>query len=61
MVSLASLRSQLDHDQSNQGGDKSAGTHKRQGLDYGGHRHMVRPSSRRQLPQKPLKIDLLKT
>jgi hypothetical protein len=43
---LASLRSQLDYDQGDQSGDKAAGSHKRQELDYGGHRHTVRPSSR---------------
>jgi hypothetical protein len=46
VVPPASLRSQLDHDQGDQGGGKAAGCHKRQELDYGGHRHTVRPSSR---------------
>jgi hypothetical protein len=55
----ASLRSQLDHDQGDQGDGKAAGCHKRQDLDYGGHRHTVRPSSH-QLPQNILKIDALK-
>jgi hypothetical protein len=49
VVPLASPRSQLGYDQGDQYGDKAAGSHKRQELDYGWHRHAVRLSSRTSL------------